>query len=155
MYLIIDNNVTHCLVSENDLDASAIISWLWTYGKAVAGGELLREYSDPDRGNMRFVKLFNTLSAAGRAILWDDESVDIRAAELEASGTLRSNDPHVIALAQVSRARALWSRDRALRDDFTDKSLISDPRGKLYFPEGSEKRRAAGLMAISRVCERS
>lgn len=155
MFLIIDNNVTHCCVAPKDEDGLAIIEWVRTHGKIVAGGGLLREYVHPDRGNMRFVRLFNALAAAGRAVRWQDGDIDARTNILIASGELRSNDAHVIALAQVSGARALWSRDQDLRQDFRNPAVISNPRGKMYFPEGSARRRQVGLAAISSVCHKS
>ena len=44
----------------------------------------------------------------------------------------RSNDTHVIALAQISGARLLYSNDIALHEDFGNKRLIDKPRGKVY-----------------------
>lgn len=43
-----------------------------------------------------------------------------------------SNDAHVIALAQVTGARLLFSNDSALQSDFKNKLLIDQPRGKVY-----------------------
>lgn len=59
-------------------------------------------------------------------------TVDEREEKLSREGRCRSNDIHVIALAQVSGARLLYSNDRALQDDFRDKGLIDKPRGKMY-----------------------
>ena len=44
----------------------------------------------------------------------------------------RSNDTHVIALAQISGARLLYSNDKDLHVDFKNKRLIDEPRGKIY-----------------------
>jgi len=43
-----------------------------------------------------------------------------------------SDDPHVIALAQISGARILCSRDKNLHKDFTNSELVNDPRGRIY-----------------------
>jgi hypothetical protein len=133
------------------MDAQAIRDWLLTRGWVVAGGGLLREYAGKN-GNRAFVRLFNQLLAAGRAVKWRDELIDKRAVKLRNDNQLRSDDHDIIALAQLSRARALWSRDRELRKDFTNKELLDRPRGKLYLPEGNVKRRMAGIRAISSVC---
>ena len=45
---------------------------------------------------------------------------------------IRSNDPHVIALARAAGVRLLYTGDSALRDDFKDKRFIDQPRGKVY-----------------------
>jgi hypothetical protein len=44
----------------------------------------------------------------------------------------RSNDLHIIALARVARVGLLCSRDQALADDFTNRTLIANPRGRVY-----------------------
>ena len=53
-------------------------------------------------------------------------------AELCASGQLRSDDPHVLALARASGARLLYTGDGKLKTDFKNHRLISAPRGKIY-----------------------
>ena len=45
---------------------------------------------------------------------------------------IRANDTHVLALAVVSGARLLFSRDKDLRADFEDGSIIIGPWGQLY-----------------------
>ena len=45
---------------------------------------------------------------------------------------IRSNDPHIIALARAKGVRLLYTGDGALRDDFKDKRFIDGPRGKVY-----------------------
>ncbi len=58
--------------------------------------------------------------------------MDEREEKLLQEETCRSNDTHVIALAQISGARLLYSNDMALHKDFRNKSLIDKPRGKVY-----------------------
>lgn len=43
-----------------------------------------------------------------------------------------SNDSHIIALAQLSGARLLYTNDKALTQDFKNPHLINYPRGKIY-----------------------
>lgn len=47
-------------------------------------------------------------------------------------GMCQSDDTHIIALAQISGARLLFSNDKALHQDFKNKELINNPRGKVY-----------------------
>ena len=65
--------------------------------------------------------------------------VDARTEHIKGEGTCRSDDEHIIALAQISGARLLYSNDRALRHDFTNKRLIDSPRGKLYSTPKNKK----------------
>ena len=62
----------------------------------------------------------------------DDGTVGTRTDELDQSGSLESDDPHVIALAQLSGARLLYSNDAALQRDFRSPQLINSPRGRVY-----------------------
>ena len=51
--------------------------------------------------------------------------------ELHDEGACQSNDLHVLALAQVSGARLLYSNDLSLHQDFGNRDLIR-PRGRIY-----------------------
>ena len=62
----------------------------------------------------------------------EESEVEVRTEELRTAEVCVSNDPHIIALAQVSRSRRLYSNDSDLQADFTDKMLIDKPRGKVY-----------------------
>ena len=54
------------------------------------------------------------------------------------SGEITSDDPHVLALARVSGARLLYTKDNALIRDFKDKKFIDQPRGKVYTRKTNE-----------------
>ena len=70
------------------------------------------------------------LTNAGRLTKVDDSEVDNLAEQL---GKLcKSNDSHIIALAQISGARLLYTNDQALTEDFGNHNLINNPRGKVY-----------------------
>ena len=62
----------------------------------------------------------------------NDDRVSTVTAEVATTGLCRSNDQHVIALAQVSGARLLYANDGDLQRDFKKKALIGSPRGKVY-----------------------
>lgn len=86
---------------------------------------------------------------AGRARRIRDAVVDKETESIRAGENCRSNDFHVIALARVSGARLLFTNDRTLEQDFKDRSLVPDPRGKIYKTTGRESRasRSAPLSA--------
>ena len=58
--------------------------------------------------------------------------VDTQTEELKDDGEYKSDDPHILALAQVSGVRLLYTNDRPLHGDFGNKRLIDNPRGKVY-----------------------
>ena len=128
MCIIIDANVASEISRGTDA-AQPVVDWLTSGpGSVVAGGRLTNELSKV-RGITRFLA---TLKRAGRFRELDLPSVDKEEKHLEALGTLRSDDPHIVALARLSGARLLFSQDKNLHADFRDRNLIANPRGKIY-----------------------
>ena len=75
-------------------------------------------------------RMVRQLDQAGRAKAVPDAEVDAKTRAVAPQCV--SDDPHVIALAQVSGARLLCSLDHALHRDFTNPQLINAPRGHVY-----------------------
>ena len=98
-------------------------------GRLVVGGALYRELCT---GSEKFRTSANQLQLAGRMRRIPDTEVDAKAACLDEKGLCRSDDAHVIALAKISGARLLCSNDADLQQDFKNKSLLDEPRGKVY-----------------------
>ena len=98
-------------------------------GRLVVGGRLRGELQ---RGSDGYREWFDRAVQYGRIRIKNDCEVNARAVDLQAEVSLRSNDPHIIALAQLSGARLLYSNDSDLQRDFKDKSLIDNPRGRVY-----------------------
>ena len=80
-----------------------------------------------------------------------DGEVDREECWLADHDELESNDYHIVALARISGARVLVSRDQALRRDFKKRSLISDPPGKV-FPVDADKTRVRKFLQQPRLC---
>ena len=118
--------------------------------RLVVGGRLRREL---DRSEA-FRDWRLEAERAGRVTLLDDDAVDETARQLEQENACRSNDEHVVAVAQLSGARLLYSNDAKLQDDFTDKALVDGPRGKVYSTQaGSDVTRAhRRLLANRNLC---
>lgn len=118
--------------------------------KLVVGGELRREL---DRTG--FVEWLRSGDQAGRTRFVKDKRVEDKVQELKKEGSCNSNDEHIIALAQISEARLLYTHDKKLIDDFKDENLVSSPGGKI-FPTGDSKKAGADRKRlISRtVCPR-
>jgi hypothetical protein len=72
------------------------------------------------------------LDRAGRAHMANHAEVDAEQKTIEKNFNLVSDDPHILALARVSGARLLCSRDQALHQDFGNPRIISQPRGSVY-----------------------
>ena len=98
-------------------------------GRLVVGGLLMSEL---ERSSPGFKAWSSQAQRSGKLLVESAGEVENKTAALSESGACRSNDHHVIALAQVSGARLLYSNDRALQRDFKDKRLIDNPRGRVY-----------------------
>lgn len=98
-------------------------------GRLVVGGKVKRELVERVGGFKHWLK---EAESSNRVKLIDDGEVERRTTALSKDSSLRSNDQHVIALAQISGARLLYSNDEDLKQDFGDKHLIDKPRGKVY-----------------------
>ena len=94
-----------------------------TYG----GSKLTEEYARID--NVRRVLL--RLDQAGRAQKVTRQLVDNEEAVIRALHICKSDDEHIIALARISGARVLCSKDQALHADFKNLTLIA-PKGAVY-----------------------
>ncbi len=99
--------------------------------KVVVGGQLLREPENTKDPN-KIHNLWRELIRAGLAKQYDDNTVNTQTQTIRNQGGYKSNDPHIIALAQVSGARLLYTNDDKLHKDFGNKSLIDNPRGRVY-----------------------
>lgn len=104
-------------------------------GRLVVGGKLLSELNKLSA----FGQWAQTAALSGIMRTEKEEEVSEKTQGLEEQGVCRSDDPHVVALAQVSGARLLYSNDNDLHSDFTSKTLIDDPRGKVYSTNKSKE----------------
>ena len=116
-------------------------------GRLAIGGLLRKELS----GSEKFRAWLQQALLSGSARSVPDQIVDQEAAELAAHHSCRSNDEHVLALARLSGARLLYSRDQDLRDDFKDERLLDKPRGKVY-PESQGNKCRRWLLRQADLC---
>ena len=98
-------------------------------GRLVAGGKLLEELEASAKD---FTKWASEAIVSGKMRIVDKTEVDARTDQIRRAGVYESDDPHILALAQVSGARLLYTNDGDLQQDFKDKRLIDSPRGKVY-----------------------
>ena len=135
MCAIVDANVVSEVFGSNPPSAGEkFFDWLnQGSGRLIVGGKLLEEL---EQGSADFRRWGREAQLAGKMRIVNKSEVDARTEQLQSETVIRSNDSHVIALAQVSGARLLYSNDGNLQQDFKNKSLIDDPRGKVYSTSG-------------------
>lgn len=129
MCAILDANVANKVFRANRSGAcQAFYKWINVgNGQLVIGGKLRHELAVT-----RARDWLGTAIKAGRVRQLNDERVDERTRKVESTALCKSDDPHVIALAQLSGARLLYSDEPDLHEDFGNKQLIDEPRGKVY-----------------------
>ena len=129
MCAIVDANVAHEVFGAGRPEAGRkFFEWINDgSGRLVVGGKLFEELKKSSDG---FRNLGQQLQLAGRMTIVNKSVINKRTDQLQTS--CRSDDPHVIALAQVSGARLLYSNDRALQRDFKNRKLIDSPKGSVY-----------------------
>jgi hypothetical protein len=123
--LIVDANILGIFFQNQDFKpihkAFKEKRWQLSFG----GTKQLEEYA---RVYVAFTLILE-LQRSGRAFKEDTEEID--KCETVNVSVCKSDDPHIIALAQISGARLLCSHDEGLASDFTNAKLIK-PRGKVY-----------------------
>ena len=128
MCLIVDANCASALCN-GDNEAKPVKNWLLNVRShlAVGGTKQAAEY----RSMTKFLGLIALLDSRGQLRRFANEAVDARESDLLAAMATQSNDAHIIALAQESGARLLYSHDQLLHADFRNQELLA-PRGHVY-----------------------
>ena len=152
MCLIVDNNVRDDVFGKGRSPAGKqLFEWLEeSRARLVVGGRLYDELA----GSRAFRVWSATAVKDGRLRVSNRAEVDLEESSLTQDWLGVSDDQHVIALARVSRARVLYTRDEALRTDFRNRELISSPHGRLYPLQESAnaKMRRLALLSSTELC---
>lgn len=154
MCAILDANRAHEFVHVSPSEAVGQLKrWLESgRGKLVVGGKLLDElHMNRDVRNW-----IAGLSRAGKAAFTspeENELLRMKTNELKERNDCKSDDEHIIALAQVTGARLLYTSDKDLQADFTNTALVSRPQGKLY-PAAANKIVRRKLLDRRSICGR-
>ena len=97
--------------------------------RLVLGGKLREEL---DVGSPKFREWASQAVRAGIVRIFDEYEVNARTKQIERKKIHTSDDPHILALAQLSGARLLYSNDAKLQQDFKNKDLLDHPQGNIY-----------------------
>lgn len=133
MCAILDVNRAHQLLPDSqDEPVDPLTGWVERgHGKLIVGGELLDELGR----NSRVARWIQEQHRTARAVSLtpsERRDVEIRTAKLRKQGICKSNDEHIIALAQIKRVGLILTADRDLQEDFKNSNLVDNPRGKVY-----------------------
>ena len=151
MCAILDANAASAVFgSDGGGAAGKFFDWINSgRGSLVVGGKLRQELGKIAACR----KWLRQATLAGQARSVDDSRVGELASELERQ--CLSDDPHVIALAQISGARLLYTNDSNLQKDFKNRLLIKNPPGKVYSTKLSQDYNSTHHRLLTRnVCRR-
>lgn len=147
MCVIIDADVAALVFRDPpDPDFLPVSMWLrrpLADGVLAYGGPLTKQLFRVARAQVAILEL----DRSGRATRFPDAPIGAEERRLKAAKRCKSNDPHVIALAVVSGARTLCSRDADLHEDFKNRELIDG--GRVYQNASHD-----GLLGHTASCRR-
>ena len=104
-------------------------SWLdGKQGQLVVGGRNLSELKQ----NSNFRRWFQEARRSGGRVRQLRAKIIGEKEDKIEDRLLRSNDRHVVALALVSGARLLYTDDRDLQHDFTNRQVVPCVKGRIY-----------------------
>lgn len=128
MCAIVDSDVVGEVFGNSDSPAGqGFFDWLnGGRGQLVVGGKLLDELAE----SRAFEEWASTATRFGRMTTLNRDKVQEQTRQIEHKAMHESNDPHVLAVAQLSGVRLLFTNDQALGRDFKSKSLID--KGRVY-----------------------
>jgi predicted nucleic acid-binding protein len=129
MCLIVDVNIALKVLFNDGAPEFLQIRTSLENGKLrlVHGGKLTQEYAMVDR----LRKLFAELDRAGKSKIVGRRRIEEVILKLKNDGNCRSDDQHILALATVAAVRLLCTGDKALEQDFKDKTIMS-PAGNVF-----------------------
>ncbi len=142
MCVIVDTNTFHKFKRQNNEDMEPVWTWLEKRGGKIAYSDTEKLEAEWNRAGMQ--ELRDQLIQAGKLKRVPPQDVQERADELK--GKIKSDDEHIIALAQVAGVKVLISYsdyesgqtgDRDLFDDFRDRNLVG---GRVYTKKSHAKR---------------
>lgn len=123
MCLILDTNMYGLFLSQDNEDMLPVRDWIERKSGKIAYSRIGKMKLELDKSpNVR--SRFDQYRRAGKLKTFPGEVVEQQRERLP---SLRSDDPDIIALAQVSEVKLLISDDKNLHADF--KTIV---RGKIY-----------------------
>jgi hypothetical protein len=127
MCIIIDANCAGDLIAQPISEmAGHLLKHLLSKGQLAHGGKLTEELSKTG-----FLRILTELARSGRARRYETAAIRAEEEKLVGKKSCSSNDSHVVALAIVSGARVVVTRDQGLANDITNPRLLR-PKGKIY-----------------------
>ena len=127
MCVILDVNSIGKFNEPTDEDMKPVWNWLERQNGKIAYANTKKFEEEWERGGVTC--LIKLLRQSGQLKEIPSQEVEAKEVELNRTGAIRSNDPHIIALAIIANVKVLVSNDRRLHEDFKNRNLVG---GSVY-----------------------
>ena len=127
MCIVMDANMFGAFRGPTDEDMAPVWNWLQKKNGKIAYSNTRKFEEEWERGGV--TGLIKLLRQSGQLKEIPSQEVEAKENELNRTGAIRSNDPHIIALAIIANVKVLVSSDRRLHEDFKNRDLVG---GSVY-----------------------
>ena len=134
MCIVMDANMFGAFRDPTDENMEPVWNWLQKKNGKIAYSNTKKFEEEWERGGM--TGLIKLLRQSGQLKEIPPQEVEAKENELNRIDMIRSDDPHIIALALIANVKVLVSSDRTLHTDFKDPNLVG---GSVYQTKGHSR----------------
>ena len=127
MCIVMDTNMFGAFRDPTNENMVPVWNWLQKKNGKIAYSNTQKFEAEWERGGV--TDLIKLLRQSGQLKEIPSQEVEAKENELNLTGVIRSDDPHIIALAIVADVKVLVSNDRRLHEDFKNRDLVG---GSVY-----------------------
>ena len=133
MCVVVDADKTGVLLkTPTPAEALPLLNWLRAGGTFVYSTGGIFDLQFPESNRSRLAKLSRSIRLvriAEEAVWEKQQTLPEKLCSDKKKGP---GDRHILALALASRAEVLYTGDKGLMDDFRDRKVMGELRGKIY-----------------------
>ena len=133
MCVVVDADKTGVLLkTPTPAEALPLLNWLRRGGTFVysTGGIFDLQFPESNRSRLaKFSRSIRLVRIAEEAVWEKQQTLPEKLCSDKKKGP---GDRHILALALASRAEVLYTGDKGLMDDFRDRKVMGELRGKIY-----------------------
>ena len=127
MCIVMDANMFSQFRDPANENMEPVWNWLRKKNGKIAYSNTRKFEEEWERGGV--TGLIKLLRQSGQLKEILSQEVEAKENELNLTGAIRSDDPHIIALAIIAGVKVLVSNDRRLHEDFKNRDLVG---GSVY-----------------------
>ena len=127
MCIVLDANMFGEFRDPANENMEPVWNWLRKKNGKIAYSNTKKFEEEWERGGV--TNLIKLLRQSGQLKEILPQGVEAKENELNRTGAIRSDDPHIIALAIIANVKVLVSNDKTLHEDFKNRNLVG---GRVY-----------------------